>query len=132
MYSNGDEIFDRFPINILESTGYIEREPFGLMVHTVKIWYSGRCVLNERIDGVIKGEIEDNEMYITLRNMQLESYISNSFSFSEISHNKDRVYGVMICLVVAILLQRIFLLLCQCFIAWENYVKYNFPINVMS
>lgn len=60
-------------------------------MHTVKIWYSGRCVLNERIDGVIKGEIEDNEMYITLRNMQLESYISNSFSFSEISHNKDRV-----------------------------------------
>ncbi len=91
MYSNEDKIFDRFPINILESTGYIERTPFGLMVHSVKIWYSGRCILNERIDGIIKGEIEDDEMYITLKNIQLESYIANSFSFAEISHNKDRV-----------------------------------------
>lgn len=91
MYSNEDDFFDRFPINILESAGYIEREPFGLMIHTIKIWYDGRCIVNERIDGVIKGEIVDDKMCINLRNIQLESYIANTFSFSEISHNKDRV-----------------------------------------
>ena len=91
MYSNEDDFFDRFPINILESAGYIEREPFGLMIHNIKIWHNGRCTLNEKIDGIIKGEIKNDEMYITLRNMQLESYIANSFCFSEISHNKDRV-----------------------------------------
>ena len=86
-----NETFDSFPVNILESVGYIRREPFGLMVHTIKIWENGRCIINESTDGVIKGDIVDDEMYITLRNMQLESYIVNSFSFSEISHNKDRV-----------------------------------------
>ena len=91
MYSNEDDFFDRFPINILESAGYIEREPFGLMIHTIKIWYDGRCIVNERIDGVIKGEIVDDKMCINLRNIQLESYIANTFSFSEIFHNKDRV-----------------------------------------
>ena len=86
-----ENTYDNFPINILESTGYIVRESFGLMVHTVKIWYKNRCILNERIEGVIRGEVDDDKMHITLRNIQLESYITNSFSFAEISHNKDRI-----------------------------------------
>ena len=88
---NVNEIFDRFPVNILETAGYIKREPFGLMVHTMKVWENGRCIINERIDGVIKGTIVDDEMSVTLRNMQLESYLTDTFSFSEISYNKDRV-----------------------------------------
>jgi len=78
MYSNEDDFFDRFPINILESAGYIEREPFGLMIHNIKIWYDGRCIVNERIDGVIKGEIVTEGIFIYQEDV-LESDINYKY-----------------------------------------------------
>ncbi|MBR4048191.1 MAG: hypothetical protein IKK07_07045 [Bacteroides sp.] len=88
---NENGIYDRFPINLLESMGYIKREPFGFMIQSMKLWEQGKCIANQRIDAVIKGEIKNNEMHITLRNLQIERYLLNSFSFAEISHNRDRV-----------------------------------------
>jgi hypothetical protein len=86
-----EEQYDQFPINILETGGRIEREPLGFMVHMVRIWENHFCILNQMMDGVVKGEIVNDEMHITLRGMCLEKYISNNFCFSEISLNKDRI-----------------------------------------
>lgn len=86
-----EEFFDQFPINILETGGRIAREPIGFMVRNVKIWKNGYCILDREIDGVIKGQIIDDRMYVELRNIDLEQYILNKLEFSEISLNKDRI-----------------------------------------
>lgn len=86
-----EEIYDQFPINILETVGRIARKPIDFLVHTVKIWENHCCIFDQRIDGVIKGEIIDGEIHIALRNIYFNQYISDNFVFSEISLNKDRV-----------------------------------------
>lgn len=86
-----EEFFDQFPINILETGGMIPREPIGFMVRSIKIWANRCCILDQSIDGVIKGQIVDGRMYIELRNIDFEQYILNKLEFSEISLNKDRI-----------------------------------------
>lgn len=86
-----EEIYDQFPVNILETGGKISREPFGFIVHTIKIWEKQYCIINQRIDGVIKGTLTNQKMHIELRNIDYNQYISNNLDFSEISLNKDRI-----------------------------------------
>lgn len=86
-----EEIYDQFPINLLEMGGKIEREPIGFMVHYVKIYLNGTCVLDRKTDGAVKGEILNDKMYVELRGMELDEYIEDNFQFSEISLNGDRV-----------------------------------------
>ncbi len=86
-----EELFDQFPINILETSGIIPREPIGFMVRSIKIWENSCCILDQRIDGVIKGQIVDGRMYVELRNIDFEQYILNKLEFLEISLNKDRI-----------------------------------------
>ena len=45
-----EEVYDQFPINLLETGGKIEREPFGFMVHTINIWENQHRIINQRID----------------------------------------------------------------------------------
>ena len=73
-----EEIYDQFPVNILETGGKISREPFGFIVHTIKIWEKQNCIINQRIDGVIKGTITNQKMHIELRNIDYNQYISNN------------------------------------------------------
>ncbi len=86
-----EEVYDQFPINLLETGGKIAREPFGFMVHTINIWENQHRIINQRIDGVIKGTITNQEMHIELRNINFNQYISNNLVFLEISLNKDRI-----------------------------------------
>ena len=86
-----EEIYDQFPINILEMGGRIERRPIGFMIHSVCVWEDGRCVFQEKKDAVIRGKIVNDEMNIELRCVDLNEYIDNILTFSEISLNKDLV-----------------------------------------
>ena len=86
-----EEIYDQFPINILEMGGEIERKPVGFMIHAVCVWEDGRCILRGKKDAVIKGRIVNEEMNIELRCVDLDEYIDNNLVFSEISLNKDRI-----------------------------------------
>ena len=86
-----EETYDQFPINILEMGGSIERKPVGFMIHAVCVWESGRCILKEKKDAVIRGRIVNGEMNIELRCVDFQKYIDNNLMFSEISLNKDRV-----------------------------------------
>ena len=76
-----EEVYDQFPINLLETGGKIAREPFGFMVHTINIWENQHRIINQRIDGVIKGTITNQEMHIELRNINFNQYISNNLVF---------------------------------------------------
>lgn len=86
-----EEIYDQFPINILEMGGEIERKPIGFMIHAVCIWEDGRCILRGKKDAVIRGRIINGEMNIELRCVDLDEYIDNNLVFNEISLNKDRI-----------------------------------------
>ena len=86
-----EEIYDQFPINILEMGGRIEREPIGFMVQAICVWERGRCILREKKDAVIRGKIVNEEMNIELRCVDLDKYIDNNLIFSEISLNRDRI-----------------------------------------
>lgn len=86
-----EDFYDQFPINLLEMGGKIERKPIRFMVHYVKIYLNGTCVLDGKIDGVVKGDIIDDEMYVKLCAMDLDSYIEDNLQFSEISLNRDRI-----------------------------------------
>lgn len=86
-----EDIYDQFPINLLEMGGKIERKPIGFMVHYVKIYLNGTCVLDKKIDGVVKGEIVGDNMSVELRAMDLGDYIEENLQFSEISLNRDRI-----------------------------------------
>jgi len=85
------EVYDQFSINILETEGEIIRESIGFMVCMIKIWENGCCIVDQRIDDVIKGKVIGGEIHIELRNIDFSRYISNNFEFSEISLNKDRI-----------------------------------------
>lgn len=89
--NNMQEMYDQFPINILETGGEITRESIGFMVRMIKVWENGRCIIDQRIDGVIKGKVIDHEMHIELRSIDFSQYILSSFEFSEISLNRDRI-----------------------------------------
>lgn len=86
-----EDIYDQLPINLLEMGGRIERNPIGFMAHYVKAYLHGACILDEKIDGVVKGEIVGDEMYVELRGMELDEYIEENLQFSEISLNRDRI-----------------------------------------
>lgn len=86
-----EEVYDQFPINILEMGGRIERTPIGFMIHAVCVWESGRCILRSKKNAVIIGKIVNEEMHIELRCVDLDEYIDNNLIFSEISLNGDRV-----------------------------------------
>ena len=86
-----EEIYDQFPINILEMGGRIERKPIGFMIHNVKAYLHGVCIRDKKMDGVVKGEIVDDEMHVELRCMELDEYVENHLQFSEISLNRDRI-----------------------------------------
>ena len=86
-----EEIYDQFPINILEMGGGIERKPIGFMIHAVCVWEDGRCILRGKKDAAIRGRIVNGEMNIELRCVDLDEYIDNNLVFSEISLNKDRI-----------------------------------------
>lgn len=85
------EYYDSFPVNILETNGPIVREPIGFLVHTMKIWENQYCIINRGIDGVIKGNIVNDEMHIELEHIDYSQYVLNKLIFREISFNKDRI-----------------------------------------
>lgn len=86
-----EEIYDQFPINLLETNGEISREPFSFMVNTIIIWENGHCIIKQRINGAIKGTISNERLHVELRNIDFGRYVSNELIFSEISLNKDRI-----------------------------------------
>lgn len=86
-----EEIYDQFPINILEMGGRIERKPIDFIVYSFSIWEDGLCFLRGKKDAIIKGRIVSDEMSLKLKNIDLEWFIDNDLVFSEISLNKDRI-----------------------------------------
>ena len=86
-----EEVYDLFPINLLEMGGRIERKPIKFMAYSFSVWENGLCFLRGRINAEISGKIINDEMNVELKNIHLERFIDNCLVFREISLNKDRV-----------------------------------------
>lgn len=86
-----EEVYDLFPINLLEMGGRIERKPIKFMAYSFSVWENGLCFLRGRINAEISGRIINDEMNVELKNIHLERFIDNCLVFREISLNKERV-----------------------------------------
>lgn len=86
------EPFDSLPINVLETSGPIQRKPVSLRFSRVKVWQAGRCI-NESLDsGMLHGTIAGRNLILNHN----EHVVANAFFFNysefiEVSTTHDRL-----------------------------------------
>jgi|GEM_PF-2033628 len=85
--------YDTFTPNILEMQGKIERKSFNFCADNCKVWDKGKCIADWNSTFQIDAEVNhiNGKIEVTLDNSELSKYIADSFAFSEISLNHDRV-----------------------------------------
>ena len=72
------EVFDRFPVNIGESTGRIERKSFEFNYSLVEVWHQGECIYRTESPSTIIGEVIDQNLNVNLNlNNSIALYFSN-------------------------------------------------------
>jgi tellurite resistance protein len=84
-------MYDKFPSNIAETSGRIEKKSFVFQYDFIEIWQGGECVFEKNYNGLIKAKVLNDEMHMNIDNREIQSYIKDSFYFKEISTNLDRV-----------------------------------------
>lgn len=85
------ENWDRFPVNIGEMLGPIERKSFIFNYDRFEVWKGGACILSGQSNGQIIGKVENGELNVTIDNILINNHIKKQFSFGEISSNIDRI-----------------------------------------
>ena len=85
------EYYDSFPVNILETNGQIVRKPINFLVQSIKVWENQHCIIDCEINGVIRGNIVNDEMHVTLYHIDYKQYLLDKLTFTEISLNRDRI-----------------------------------------
>lgn len=87
------KIYDTFPFNMLEMQGSIDRKSFHFVADNCKIWHQGNCIVDLNSTFVIDAEVSpfDGEIEVSIDNSEIEEYITNQISFSEISLLNDRI-----------------------------------------
>lgn len=86
-----NENFDRFPVNIAETSGKIERNPFIFYYERFEVWQGGKCIFSENSNSKIITRLEQNSLHVNIEDNSTSNYINKSFCFGEISTNNDRV-----------------------------------------
>jgi hypothetical protein len=87
------KIYDTFPVNMLEMQGCIDRKSFHFIADNCKVWQQGYCIVDLDSTFVIDAEVNpfDGEIEVCIDNFEIEEYITDQISFSEISSLNDRV-----------------------------------------
>lgn len=85
------ENWDRFPTNIGETTGRIERTPFTFNYKRFEVWQGGACIYSGDSNGQIICNVQNGELHVTIDDIMINNHIVKKFSFGEISTNGDRV-----------------------------------------
>ena len=85
------EYYDSFPVNILEANGQIVRKPINFLVQSIKVWENQHCIIDCKINGVIRGNIVNDEMHVSLYHIDYKQYLLDKLTFTEISLNRDRI-----------------------------------------
>ena len=85
------EYWDRFSINIAETTGRIERKSFVFNYVRFKVWQNGSCIYSGDSNGKIVTNILNGQLNVNIDDDRINNHIIKQFSFGEISTNGDRI-----------------------------------------
>jgi hypothetical protein len=83
--------WDRFPSNLCEMLGPINRNPFNFNYNRFEVWQGGKCIYAKESHGTIIAKIVNSNLHVAIDNVLINNYIKNQFSFGEISTNNERL-----------------------------------------
>lgn len=83
--------WDRFPSNISEMLGSIERKSFTFNYNRFEVWQGGACIYSGNSNGQIVTKVVNGHLNVTIDDLMINNHIIKHFSFGEISTNNDRI-----------------------------------------
>ena len=88
---NMSDNWDRFPSNIGEMSGRIDRKPFTFNYNRFEVWQAGACIYSGNSNGQIIAKVNSDILNVTIDDVMINNHIKKQFSFGEISTNGDRI-----------------------------------------
>lgn len=85
------EQWDKFPSNLCEQLGKIERKPFTFKYERIEVWQIQQCVFSAKTSGVLYSKIDNQILIVTVDSPILDNFMMRTFEFKEISTNMDRI-----------------------------------------
>jgi len=85
------ENWDRFPSNIGEMLGQIERKSFTFKYKRFEVWQGGTSIYSGNSIGQIVAKVVNGQLNVTIDDVMINNHIIKHFSFGEISTNNDRI-----------------------------------------
>jgi hypothetical protein len=85
------ENWDRFPSNIGEISGQIERKSFTFNYKRFEVWQGGNCIFSGNSNGQIIAKVTNDILSVTIDDEMINNHIVKNFTFIEISTNRDRI-----------------------------------------
>jgi|LakMenEpi03Aug12_release.lakeMendotaPanAssembly.Ray.scaffolds.fasta_scaffold487524_3 hypothetical protein len=85
------QIFDKFPSNMGETLGKIERNPFTFNFTRFEVWRGGQIIDADIIFGTIKGTVFAEILFVNVKCERISKYTLSEFSLWQISTNNERV-----------------------------------------
>lgn len=85
------EYWDKFPSNIAETAGRIERKSFVFNYIRFEVWQNGSCIYSGDSNGQIVANVENGQLNVRIDDDKINNHIIKQFSFGEISTNGDRI-----------------------------------------
>jgi hypothetical protein len=83
--------WDSFRVNVAETSGSIQRDPFIFFYKRFEVWHLGRCIHQGYSNGEIRAEVYGKFLDVTIEDLFLKDFIKNNFYFGEISTMHDRI-----------------------------------------
>ena len=83
--------WDRFPSNIGEMLGPIDRKSFTFNYKRFEVWQDGACIYSGNSNGQIVAKVVNGHLNVTIDDVMINNHIIKHFSFGEISTNNDRI-----------------------------------------
>jgi hypothetical protein len=83
--------WDRFPSNLGEMLGPIEKKSFTFNYKRFEVWQGGACIYSGNSTGQIVAKVLNRQLNVTIDDIMINNHIINNFSFREISTNNDRI-----------------------------------------
>jgi len=86
-----NEDYDKFPVNLCESSGPIKKNAFFFRYKNFDVWQDGKCLFSGNAGGRIFTKLNGNKLVGTVIGDHISKFMHNEFSFGEISTNLDRI-----------------------------------------
>ena len=75
------EYWDKFPSNIAETTGPIERKSFVFNYIRFEVWQNGSCIYSGDSIGQIVAKVMNGRLNVIIDDNKINNHINKQFSF---------------------------------------------------